>query len=132
MSATAAAPGPRLRVLGSRAAYVVQDVDGQEDALRSGLRPGEARPWGVEPESRWGRLVRGDRSEPVRSEPGAWPSFYAALARTLREGGSPPVDPAAAVATLEVLDAARRSAQRGDVIAIAGCDTELPKRREPE
>ena len=39
MSAVAAAPGPRLRVLGTRAAYVVAEVDGQEDALRSGRRP---------------------------------------------------------------------------------------------
>jgi scyllo-inositol 2-dehydrogenase (NADP+) len=30
MSALAAAPGPRLRVLGTRAGYVVADVDGQE------------------------------------------------------------------------------------------------------
>ena len=38
MSALAAAPGPRLRVLGTRAAYVVAEVDGQEDALRAGRR----------------------------------------------------------------------------------------------
>jgi scyllo-inositol 2-dehydrogenase (NADP+) len=116
MSAVAAAPGPRLRALGTSAAFVVADVDGQEDALRSGLRPGDPGPWGVEPESRWGRLVRGEESEPVPSEPGDWPSFYAALVRALREGGPPPVDPHDAVATLEVLDSARLSAR--------GCDTD--------
>jgi len=110
MSAVAAAPGPRLRVLGSRAAYVVADVDGQEDALRAGRRPDDADPWGVEPESRWGRLVKGEDSEPVPSEPGAWPAFYTEFERALREGGPPPVDPADAVAVLEVIDAARRSA----------------------
>ena len=61
-------------------------------------------------ESRWGRLVKGEESEPVPSEPGAWPAFYTELERALREGGPPPVDPADAVATLEVIDAARRSA----------------------
>jgi predicted dehydrogenase len=110
MSAVAAAPGPRLRVLGARAAFVVAEVDGQEAALRAGRRPGDEEPWGVEPQSRWGRLVQGDESEAVPSEPGAWPAFYAQLERALREGGPPPVDPADAIAVLEVIDAARRSA----------------------
>src|SRR3954447_14845396 len=56
-SLLAAAPGPRLRVLGDRAAYLVADVDGQEDALRSGARPGRDEEWGAEPSERWGRLI---------------------------------------------------------------------------
>jgi predicted dehydrogenase len=118
MSAVAAAPGPRLRVLGSRAAYVVAEVDGQEDALRAGRRPGGPAPWGVEPEARWGRLVRGDRSEPVPSELGDWPAFYREWERALREGGPPPVDPADAVAVLEVIDAARGSAAGRRTVAV--------------
>jgi predicted dehydrogenase len=114
MSAVAAAPGPRLRVLGNRAAYVVAHVDGQEDALRSGLRPDGSDQWGLEPETHWGRLVRDEESEPVPSELGAWPTFYMQLERALRKGGPSPVDPAEGVAALEVLDAARRSvAERG-------------------
>jgi predicted dehydrogenase len=109
-SSVTAAPGPRLRVLGSEAAFVVDEVDGQEDALRDGLRPGRDEPWGVEPPARWGRLVRGDDQEPVVSEPGAWPEFYVGVERWLREGGDPPVDPADAVRALEVVEAARRSA----------------------
>lgn len=109
MSAVTAAPGPRLRVLGNGAAYVIAHVDGQEDALRSGMRPDGPDQWGIEPESRWGRLVKGDESEPAPSEPGAWPAFYTEFERALRKGGPPPVDPADGVATLEVLDAARRS-----------------------
>jgi scyllo-inositol 2-dehydrogenase (NADP+) len=118
VSAVAAAPGPRLRVLGSRAAFVVAELDGQEEALRSGRWPDDPAPWGVEPRSRWGRLVRGDEGEPVESERGDWPSFYRALVRALREGGPPPVDPADAVATLAVLDAARRSAVERDLVAM--------------
>ena len=118
MSALAAAPGPRLRVLGSRAAYVVAEVDGQEDALRSGRRPDDPGPWGIEPESRWGRLVKGEESEAVPSEPGAWPVFYTEFERALREGGPPPVDPADGVATLEVIDAARRSAAARQTVEV--------------
>jgi scyllo-inositol 2-dehydrogenase (NADP+) len=101
------APGPRLRVLGTGGAYVVAELDGQEEALRSGRRPAAVRPWGAEPRSRWGRLVRGVEEEPVPSEPGAWPEFYAGIVRALGDGARPPVDPWDAVTTLEVLEAAR-------------------------
>ncbi|WP_137975860.1 Gfo/Idh/MocA family protein [Streptomyces violaceusniger] len=36
MSSVAALPGPRLRVLGSRAGYVKHGLDGQEPALKNG------------------------------------------------------------------------------------------------
>jgi scyllo-inositol 2-dehydrogenase (NADP+) len=110
MSAVAAAPGPRLRVLGTRGAFVVEEVDGQEDALRAGRRPDDPEPWGVEPPSRWGAIVRGAERDPVPSEPGDWPAFYALLATAIRNGGEPPVDPHDVVLTLEVLDSARRHA----------------------
>ncbi|WP_182874364.1 Gfo/Idh/MocA family oxidoreductase [Microbispora sp. H10670] len=42
MSAVAGLPGPRLRVLGSRAAYVKWGLDPQEERLRAGERPGPA------------------------------------------------------------------------------------------
>jgi len=82
-SAITAAPGPRLRVLGTTAAFVVRELDGQESALRSGARPDQVPDWGSEPESRWGRLVSGEESEPVPSENGDWPQFYALLVRAL-------------------------------------------------
>jgi scyllo-inositol 2-dehydrogenase (NADP+) len=106
-SSVCAAPGPRLRVLGSEAAYLVDELDGQEEALARGDRPAPGREWGVEPPRRWGRLVRGQSSEPVRSEPGAWPDFYAELEASLRAGSAPPVDAADAVTVLELLERAR-------------------------
>jgi predicted dehydrogenase len=118
-STLAAAPGPRLRVLGDRAAYVLAGLDGQEDALRAGRRPGDPDDqWGVEPASRWGRLMAGDEEEAAPSEPGAWPRFYALLERALREGGPPPVDPWDAVRGLELLEAARRSAAEAAAVAL--------------
>jgi len=101
-SEVAAAPGPRMRALGSKGAFVVEGRDGQEEALRSGLRPGAD--WGVVPEARWGRLVRGDASEPVEPECGAWPEFYARLA-----SGEVPVEPRDSVAALSALEAAAQA-----------------------
>ena len=119
-SATTAAPGRRLRVLGSEAALVIQGLDSQEDALRAGKRPDAEPGWGAEPASNWGRLVTGEDSVPVPSERGDWPRFYKLLATALRDGGPPPVDPRDAVDTLRVLEAARRSADERTVVALDG------------
>ncbi|HET9121398.1 MAG TPA: Gfo/Idh/MocA family oxidoreductase, partial [Solirubrobacterales bacterium] len=118
MSLLAASPGPRLRVLGDRAAYVVAEVDGQEAALVAGARPGDDADWGAEPREKWGQLVNERGSEPVPSERGDWPRFYLLLERALREGSPPPVDPWDAVAGLEILDAARRSEASGTVVSL--------------
>lgn len=111
-SGVAAAGGPRLRVLGSRAAYVIEGLDGQEDALKAGQRPGESGEWGVEPRERWGQLVRGEEREPVPSERGEWPRFYEGLAAALRGEGPLPVDPREAVPGLEILERARGGGSR--------------------
>ncbi len=117
VSALTGAPGPRLRLLGTHGAYVVRDLDGQEDALRAGARPADAK-WGVEPPERWGELARGAERTPVPSEPGNWPAFFEGVVAALRDGAPPPVDPRDAVAVLEVLAAARRSSEEGVVISL--------------
>ena len=111
-------------MLGDRAAYVVSDVDGQEDALRSGARPTGDETWGAEPPERWGRLVTEERSESIKSERGDWPRFYIELERALREGSEAPVDPWDAVTGLEVLDASRRSAAKAAVVATSEAATD--------
>jgi predicted dehydrogenase len=117
-SAVTGAPGPRLRVLGTDAAFVLTRLDSQEDRLREGARPDTVPDWGVEPEAHRGRLVTGDASVPVPGERGDWPRFYALLATALRQGGPPPVDPADAVAALRVLEQARASAATATVRAL--------------
>ena len=105
------APGPRFRVTGTEAAYVVDTGDTQEDALVQGITPGTpGREWGVEQQTGWGRLRRGPSCEPVPSSRGQWDRFYPQFAMAVRHRGAVPVDPQDAVATASVLDAARRSA----------------------
>jgi predicted dehydrogenase len=105
MTALAAQPAARFRLLGDRAAYVKHGVDPQEALLRKGVRPGQPG-WAEEPRESWGSLGAGDELRPVRTEPGAYQRFYEGVVQALR-GGPPPVDPADAVASLEVLEAAR-------------------------
>jgi scyllo-inositol 2-dehydrogenase (NADP+) len=118
-SLLAASPGARLRVLGNRAAYVVNDVDGQELTLVSGARPGDRGDWGMEPQEKWGRLTNEQGSESIPSQRGDWPRFYSLLEAALRKGSSPPVDPWDAVGGLEILDAARVSAATGTVVSLS-------------
>jgi scyllo-inositol 2-dehydrogenase (NADP+) len=110
-SAVTPSVGPRLRVQGSSAGFVVPGLDPQEAALRAGARPDTAAVWGMPEAWEHGRLVAGDQSVPVPPEPGAWPRFYELLRDALRDGGPPPVDPNDAVQTLRVLERAREAAR---------------------
>ncbi len=121
MSAAAPRLGPRFRVLGSAGGFVVHGLDGQEPALRQGLRPGDGTPWGAEPESAWGTVGTDDvdgATEPVPAVRGDYPAFYAAVELALRAGTPPPVDPLEAAAALDVIEAAHRSARSGRTVEL--------------
>ncbi|MFI9508120.1 Gfo/Idh/MocA family oxidoreductase [Nocardia sp. NPDC052566] len=114
MSAVTPQLGPRLRVLGSDAGFVSYGLDPQEEALRSGRRPDDGQgPWGTA--DRWGALGA-DPAERVPLLAGDYPAFYAAMAAALLDGAPVPVDPRDAVATLRILDAARRSSDDNEVV----------------
>ncbi|MET1071133.1 MAG: Gfo/Idh/MocA family oxidoreductase [Umezawaea sp.] len=116
-SASAADHGPRFRVLGEQAAFTISGMDGQEDALVAGARPGQPG-WGEEPESAWGRIGLLDDTTPVPSEKGAYEEFYRLLVTAIRDGGPLPVDPESAIAALEIIEDAFQSANTGQVVAV--------------
>jgi predicted dehydrogenase len=116
-SHVAAQPGARMRVLGSRAAWVKWGLDVQEQQLRSGSRPGEPG-FGHEPRERWGLLGTADSSEPIATEPGRYVEFYERMERAIRDGTPPPVPLEEAIAGLEVIEAARESAARAAVVEL--------------
>ncbi len=111
MSAVAAQPGPRFRVLGSRAAFTKYGMDVQEDALRAGARPGHPA-WGEDVEDRWGTLGAGDDLDRVRTDRGRYEAFYKGLADALRRGTPLPVDPHDAVEVLEIIERIKSSGAR--------------------
>ncbi|PVC92804.1 Gfo/Idh/MocA family oxidoreductase [Streptomyces sp. CS014] len=125
VSATTAQLGPRFRVLGSAAGYVKYGLDPQEAALREGLRPVAGEPWGEEVEQMWGRIGSGESpltggGTPVRTLPGDYPAYYAAVAAAIRGTGDNPVTALQAAAALDVLEAARRSAREGVTVTLPG------------
>ena len=117
MSAVAADLGPRMRVLGRRAAYTKYGLDVQEDRLRAGATPDQPG-FSEEPKDQWGRLQSGDEATSVATEPGDYAAFYAGVRDALRHGAPPPVDPADAVRGLAVIEAARRSSETRRVVLL--------------
>ncbi|MCU4184979.1 Gfo/Idh/MocA family oxidoreductase [Acidiferrimicrobium sp. IK] len=116
MSATAPQAGPRFRLLGDHGGFTKWGIDGQEAALRAGAVPGDG--WGRDPEATWGRLGVDGGTEAVETCAGAYPDFYAGVVAAVRDGAPPPVAPGDAVAGLEIIEAARRSAGSGQEVAL--------------
>jgi predicted dehydrogenase len=114
------APGPRYRVTGTTGSYVNRTLmDIQEELLLAGRTPDTlGAEWGAEPAERWGRVYRGGEGETVPTERGRWDTFYPRFGRAVRGLGPVPVDPRDAIASMTVLDAARRSATEGVVVSL--------------
>jgi scyllo-inositol 2-dehydrogenase (NADP+) len=113
--------GPRFHVSGLRGTYSKYGLDPQEPALKDGMRPGDPD-WGLEPLESWGSLstdvdgLHFDGS--IETLPGAYEAFYAQLRDALRGHGPIPVDPNESLATLQVIEAARESAQAHRVVTL--------------
>ncbi len=116
-SAVAAAPGPRLRVLGTAAAFVVECLDGQEDALRAGHRPDEPG-FGEEPPLVGGGSCAATNRSRFAAPAGPGPRStkrWRGRCATERRRRSTPTTRSA---TLEVLEAARHSAVADTIVAV--------------
>jgi predicted dehydrogenase len=125
-SMVAARLGPRLRALGTEAAYLKRGLDVQEDALRSGASPRDPG-FGAEPRDAWGELGTEEQSKPVETEPGRYVEFYERMERAIRSradaaapgsGEPPPVPLEAGIATLRIIEAARRSSAEDAVVPL--------------
>lgn len=116
-SAMAADLGPRLRVLGSLAAYVKHGMDVQEAALVGGGTPVDPG-WGSEPETVWGSLRTPDGNRLVPTLPGTYQDYYAGIRDALRGGGPPPVSIDEAIEVITVIEAAQASARGSRVVPL--------------
>ncbi len=122
MSAVAHITAQRVRITGLRGSYEKWGLDPQEDALRTGERPGDEI-WGEEGHEHWGRLVTDvDNAHTdivMKTLPGNYPAYYMLIRDALLSGGKPPVDAAGVVDVLRVIEAARVSAQSGQTVKLS-------------
>lgn len=106
-------PKPRFLALGSKATFSNRGVDPQEAALAEG-RIDEAR----ETDSDRATLAGPGFERRVETVPGRWRSFYEQLGLALQNAAVPPVTGEDAARVIAVLEAARRSALEGRVVAV--------------
>lgn len=125
ISAVVPSPGPRLRVVGSRAQAESWGLDEQEVALRAGRHPvgdglaDDGTLWGARTPAGTMALTvaSGDLTEThdVPLVPGDYGVFYSCVAAAARGHGPVPVSVESAAVTLDVVAAAHRAAATGQV-----------------
>jgi len=104
-SAIVGAPGPRLRVLGTKGTLVINDLDPQEALLRSGKYPAGGS-WELPTISR-AFLHRGDEITEVVAENGNYAIFYQLVKGAIAGENEWPVSTADALDVARLLDDAR-------------------------
>lgn len=101
--------GPRFRVLGDRAGYTKYGLDVQEPQLVAGLLPGSPG-WGADTSGHDGVVGADEQLEVIPTLADAYQNFYAGMANALAGDAPAPVDPWDALAVVEIIEAAGRSA----------------------
>ena len=109
-SAVVGAPGPRIRILGTKGALVINDLDPQEALLRAGKIP-ENGTWSY-PTTSQAFLHRGDDVEEIESIPGNYGHFYKAVELAITTGASWPIANSDALLVASIIDQAREIGTR--------------------
>jgi len=104
-SAVVGAPGPRIRILGTKGALVINDLDPQEELLRNGMYP-KGGTWSVPTASR-AFIHRGNDVNEIAGENGNYALFYSAVAGAIAGNNPWPIDNRDALLVAEIIDQAR-------------------------
>jgi len=110
VSAIAGSPGPRIRLLGSEGALIVEDLDPQEALLRAGEFP-EGGTWSV-PTSSKAYIQRGDLREEIETVPGNYGHFYLAVRGALEGKDAWPISADQIIEVASLIDKAREISVR--------------------
>lgn len=107
VSSIIGAPGPRIRVNGTKGSLVIKELDRQETFLRTGFLP-KAGEWLTPSEiSSEARVHNGESSFNYPGLPGAYPDFYRQLSAALDGHAELPVSPELALNVAQIIDQAR-------------------------
>jgi predicted dehydrogenase len=110
-SAVVGAPGPRLRVIGSEGAFVVNELDPQEALLRAGKAPKDGK-W-KEDTSSQAFIHKGDSVEEFKTDPGNYASFYSLVHEAIVNKTAMPISPVEILAVAQIIDKAREINSHG-------------------
>jgi len=110
-SAVVGAPGPRIRILGTQGALVINELDPQEDLLRSGQYP-KGGMWAV-PTASKAFIHRGDEVEEIAGENGNYALFYSAVADAITGTSAWPISNEDVLLVAQIIDQARENSPHG-------------------
>ena len=116
-----------LRAYGSEGSYQARGTDVQAQAIFAGRRPtDDPAAWGYDRSANWGELSTPSGRRTVPSEQGRYHDFYSQFAAAVLGTAAEPVPAAEGVRTLEILDAARHSANTGESVDVRLATRVLP------
>jgi predicted dehydrogenase len=104
-SAVVGAPGPRMRVIGSEGALVIEDLDPQEALLRSGVLPQEGK-W-RQPTASAAFIHRGEKIEKFEADDGNYCVFYSLVHAAIANKTAMPISPEEILDVARIIDQAR-------------------------
>jgi predicted dehydrogenase len=114
-------PEPRFVIHGTEGSYVKYGVDKQEELLKNGAIP-DAPGWGIETEDEWGVIhteINGNVFKgKYPSQRGNYAEFYESVYQRLRNGASLPTDAAKILPVIKIIEAAKESSLKKEVIQI--------------
>lgn len=114
LSSMSAINKPRFHLFGDKGTFIKYGLDPQEDAMRAGQIDAA-----VEAEAFYGKLHDGTTEMTIPTQPGRWRNYYENIRDVLSSGAELTVKPREVRRVMAVFDAALRSAQTGQIVAIA-------------
>jgi scyllo-inositol 2-dehydrogenase (NADP+) len=117
---TAATPGPRFAVHGTRGSFTKFGIDPQEDQLKAGMKFTDAG-FGEEPENQWGVLqIAGEPPRKIETAAGDYRGLYANVRDALLGTGKLEVIAEQALRTTRLIELCRESAASGCTVRYSG------------
>ena len=105
----------RYNLHGTKGSFIKGGLDPQEETLRNNILPTE-KPWGHEPENRWGKIFTDDYTGIIESEPGDYSPFYQNVYDAIVNGADLAVKPEEILRTSRVIDLAFISSAENKVM----------------
>ena len=109
-SAVVGAPGPRMRVIGSEGALVIEELDPQEDLLRSGVLPQDGK-WN-QPTASAAFIHRGEKVEKFEADHGNYCVFYSLVHDAITNKTPMPISAKEILEVAHIIDQAREMSVR--------------------
>ena len=113
LSSLSAINKPHVHIFGDKGTFIKYGLDPQEDAMRAGQID-----TAVEDPALYGKLHDGTTETIIPTHPGRWRSYYENIHDVLTNGAELAVKPQQVRRVMAVFDAAFRSAQTGQVVAV--------------